>query len=73
MLLEQQPVLAIPRGTEHPVGMPREREYRMPLKQLEHESRVPPEDQVEVVESAEVPLPDPRGAQPDRDWFAAGG
>ena len=53
--------------------MTREREYRMPLQQLEHESRVPPEDQVAVVDPAEVPPPDPRGAQPDRDWFAAGG
>ncbi len=45
----------------------------MPSQQLEHESRVPSEDQVEVVKPAEVPLPDRRDAQPDRDWFAAGG
>ncbi len=34
-----------PSRTEHAVGMPREHDYRMPLQQLEHESRVPPEDQ----------------------------
>ncbi len=32
-----------PSRTEHAVGMPREHDYRMPLQQLEHESRVPPE------------------------------
>lgn len=53
--------------------MTHERDYTVSLQQLEHEARVPPEDQVEVVETAAAVAPDPRGAQPDRDWFAAGG
>lgn len=53
--------------------MPPERDYRIPVEELERASRVPIAEQVEVVDPPEVPQPDPRGAQPDRDWFAAGG
>jgi hypothetical protein len=49
------------------------RAYNVSLEQLEHEAHVPRDDQVEMAERVEVPLPDARGAQPDRDWFAAGG
>jgi hypothetical protein len=52
--------------------MTTERGYQVSLQDLERQARVPLEDQVEVVETATPPPPDPRGAQPDRDWFAAG-
>jgi hypothetical protein len=47
--------------------------YKRTLDELEADVRVPPDQRVETAEVDETPMPDPRGAQPDRDWFAAGG
>jgi len=68
-----QPALPFVRLREHTWPMRQNREFKVDLKDLEHESRVAPEDRIESVDPTVVPLPDPRGAQPDRDWFAAGG
>jgi hypothetical protein len=70
---ERNPALPIVRFLTHNGPMPQDRNYRVSLQEFEHESRVPPEDRIELVEPSVVPLPDPRGPRPDRDWFNSGG
>ena len=47
--------------------------YKRTLDELEAGVRVGREEQIETAEITEPISPDPRGPQPDRDWFAAGG
>jgi hypothetical protein len=47
--------------------------YKQTLSELEAGVRVPRDEQVETAEIDDETTPDPRGPQPDRDWFAAGG
>ena len=47
--------------------------YKQTPTELEAGVRVPRDEQVETAKIADETTPDPRGPQPDRDWFAAGG
>jgi len=47
--------------------------YKQTPAELEAGVRVPRDEQVETAKIADETTPDPRGPQPDRDWFAAGG
>ena len=66
------PALSIAGLLTHPEVMA-DPDYKLTLAQLEREVHVLREDQVEEVSTAAADPQDPRGSQPDRDWFAAGG
>jgi hypothetical protein len=47
--------------------------YEITLEELERQARPSSEELTETIDSGGEASLDPRGPQPDRDWFAAGG
>jgi hypothetical protein len=47
--------------------------YRITLDELEGTAKPAPEQLIEAVDADGPAASDPRGPEPDRGWFAAGG
>jgi hypothetical protein len=57
----------------HAEAMDLRSRFAVKLSDLEDTARIDPRELVEMIPEAIQPLPDSRGSEPDRGWFAAGG